>query len=62
MVFDARLAAEAAQTAEGDAGGRLFLEAHPELIDLVDCSTAADVRRGGDDIDLPEHLYLLDEP
>lgn len=62
VVFDARLAAEAAQTAEGDAGGRLFLEAHPELIDLVDCSTAADVRRGGDDIDLPEHLYLLGEP
>ena len=62
IVFDARLAAEAARTAEGDAGGCLFLEAHPELIDLVDCSTAANVRRAGDDVDLPEHLYLLDEP
>jgi nicotine blue oxidoreductase len=33
----------------------LFLQAHPELIDLVDCSDQS----GGEDLDTPDQLRLL---
>jgi nicotine blue oxidoreductase len=56
LVLDAGLRAEAAETATGDAGARFFLQAHPELVDLVDCS---DLSRGGD-LDSPGQLHLLD--
>jgi nicotine blue oxidoreductase len=55
LLLDSGLRAEAADTATGDAGARLFLQAHPELIDLVDCSDLS----GGEDLDTPEQLHLL---
>lgn len=56
LLLDATLRAEAAASATGDAGARLFLQAHPELIDLVDCSDLS----GGEDLDRPGQLHLLD--
>ena len=56
LLLDAGLRAEAAEQAAGDAGARLFLQAHPELIDLVDCSDLS----GGEDLDSPDQLHLLD--
>ena len=56
LLLDASLRAEAAETATGDAGARLFLQAHPELVDLVDCSDLS----GGEDLDSPAQLHLLD--
>ena len=56
LLLDAGLRAEAAETATGDAGARVFLRAHPDLIDLVDCSALS----GGEDLDSPEQLHLLD--
>ncbi len=56
LLLDAGLRAEAAETATGDAGARVFLQAHPDLLDLVDCSDLS----GGEDLDSPEQLYLLD--
>ncbi|BCW68491.1 4-diphosphocytidyl-2C-methyl-D-erythritol synthase [Arthrobacter sp. NicSoilB4] len=56
LLLDASLRAEAAESATGDAGARVFLQAHPELIDLVDCSDLS----GGEDLDTPEQLHLLD--
>ncbi|QHK20484.1 NTP transferase domain-containing protein [Pseudarthrobacter psychrotolerans] len=55
LILDSSLRAEAAETATGDVGARHFLQAHPELIDLVDCSDLS----GGDDLDTPEQLHLL---
>lgn len=55
LVLDATLRAQAAESATGDAGARLFLQSHPELIELVDCSDLS----GGGDIDTPDHLDLL---
>jgi nicotine blue oxidoreductase len=55
LLLDATLRAEAAASAGGDAGARLFLQAHPELVDLVDCSDQS----GGEDLDTPEQLHLL---
>jgi nicotine blue oxidoreductase len=55
LVLDAGLRAEAAATATGVAGARFFLQAHPELIDLVDCSDLS----GGEDLDTPDQLHLL---
>ncbi|MCO4239345.1 nicotine blue oxidoreductase [Pseudarthrobacter raffinosi] len=55
LLLDSSLRAEAAETATGDAGARHFLQAHPELIDLVDCSDLS----GGEDLDTPEQLHLL---
>lgn len=54
LLLDATLRASAASAASGDAGARLFLQAHPELIDLVDFPS------GGEDIDTPDQLHLLD--
>jgi nicotine blue oxidoreductase len=55
LLLDASLRAEAAASAGGDAGARLFLRAHPELIDLVDCSDQS----RGEDLDTPDQLHLL---
>jgi nicotine blue oxidoreductase len=55
LLLDATLRAQAAESATGDAGARLFLRAHPELIDLVDCSDQS----GGEDLDTPDQLGLL---
>ncbi|MCY1229750.1 Nicotine blue oxidoreductase [compost metagenome] len=55
LLLDAGLRADAAESATGDAGARHFLQAHPELIDLVDCSDQS----GGGDLDTPEQLGLL---
>ena len=55
VLFAPGLAAEAAQQAEGDAGARAFLSAHPELVHLVDCSDLSD----GGDIDTPADLHRL---
>ena len=56
LLLDASLRTEAAETATGDAGARVFLQAHPELVDLVDCSDLS----GGEDLDSPDQLHLLD--
>ena len=56
LLLDVALRADAAESATGDAGARLFLQAHPELIDLVDCSDQS----GGEDLDTPDQLRLLD--
>jgi nicotine blue oxidoreductase len=56
LLLDASLRSGAAESATGDAGARLFLQAHPELIDLVDCSDQS----GGEDLDTPDQLRLLD--
>ncbi|MFF2246998.1 nicotine blue oxidoreductase [Arthrobacter sp. NPDC058130] len=56
LLLDAGLRAEAAETATGDAGARAFLQAHPDLVDLVDCSDLS----GGQDLDSPDQLHLLD--
>jgi nicotine blue oxidoreductase len=55
LLLDATLRAEAAAAAAGDAGARFFLQAHPELIDLVDCSDQS----RGEDLDTPDQLHLL---
>lgn len=56
LLLDAGLRAEAAETATGDAGARVFLQEHPDLVDLVDCSDLS----GGEDLDSPDQLHLLD--
>ncbi|MET1065374.1 MAG: nicotine blue oxidoreductase [Arthrobacter sp.] len=56
LLLDASLRTEAADSATGDAGARLFLQAHPGLVDLVDCSDLS----GGEDLDSPAQLHLLD--
>ena len=56
LLLDVSLRAEAVEMAAGDAGARFFLQAHPELIDLVDCSDLS----GGEDLDYPGQLHLLD--
>lgn len=56
LLLDASLRNEAAASATGDAGARHFLQAHPELVDLVDCSDLS----GGEDLDSPDQLHLLD--
>lgn len=56
LLLDSTLRAAAAETAADDAGARAFLRAHPELVDLVDCSDLSD----GGDVDSPGHLHLLD--
>lgn len=60
LLLDATLRAEAAASAGGDAGARLFLQAHPELVDLVDCTLPpGSGQSGGEDLDTPEQLHLL---
>jgi nicotine blue oxidoreductase len=55
LLLDSSLRGEALAAATGDAGARRFLQAHPELIDLVDCSDLS----GGEDLDTPDQLHLL---
>lgn len=55
LLLDATLKEAAAATAKGDAGARLFLQAHQELVDVVDCSDQS----GGQDVDTPDQLRLL---
>ena len=57
LFLDVTLRAAATASAAGDAGARLFLHAHPDLIDLVDCTDLSD----GRDLDTAEQLYLLDQ-
>lgn len=60
LLLDATLRAEAAASATGDAGARLFLQLHPELIDLVDCTLPPGTgQSGGEDLDTPDQLSLL---
>ena len=60
LLLDATLRAEAAASAGGDAGARFFLQAHPELIDLVDCTPPpGSGQSGGEDLDTPDQLHLL---
>jgi nicotine blue oxidoreductase len=56
LLLDVSLRPEAAAAATGDAGARQFLQAHPDLVDLVDCSDLS----GGEDLDTPDQLHLLD--
>lgn len=56
LLLDATLRKQAAEAATGDAGARLFLQAHPDLVDLVDCSDLS----GGEDLDTTAQLHLLD--
>jgi nicotine blue oxidoreductase len=56
LLLDVTLRAGAAATAGGDAGARVFLQANPGLIDLVDCSDLT----GGEDLDAPDQLHLLE--
>ncbi|MFE5838454.1 nicotine blue oxidoreductase [Arthrobacter sp. NPDC056493] len=61
LLLDATLRAEAAASAGGDAGARLFLQANPQLIDLVDCTLPpGSGQSGGEDLDTPDQLHLLD--
>ncbi|MFC9353565.1 nicotine blue oxidoreductase [Arthrobacter sp. NPDC057013] len=60
LLLDATLRAEAAASAGGDAGARRFLQAHPDLIDLVDCTLPpGSGQSGGEDLDTPDQLDLL---
>lgn len=60
LLLDARVRPEAAASAGGDAGARRFLQAHPELIDLVDCTLPpGSGQSGGEDLDTPDQLHLL---
>ena len=56
LLLDVTLRPEASASATGDAGARHFLQAHPDLIDLVDCGDLS----GGEDLDTPDQLHLLD--
>jgi nicotine blue oxidoreductase len=61
LLLDSSLRAEAAESANSDAGARHFLQAHPELIDLVDCTARSGGNlSGGEDVDTPDQLHLLD--
>lgn len=55
IIFDPALASQAAAASKGDAGAREFLRAHPQLIDLVNCSDLFD----GADLDTGADLHLL---
>ncbi|MCX6499460.1 MAG: nucleotidyltransferase family protein [Arthrobacter sp.] len=55
LLFDVGLRVDACASATGDAGARVFLASHPELIDLVDCTDEST----GEDLDAVEHLHLL---
>jgi nicotine blue oxidoreductase len=57
LVIDAGLRHAVAETVTGDAGARGFLQAHPELVDEVDCSDLST----GEDVDTPNQLRLLSD-
>ncbi|MDQ4047212.1 MAG: nucleotidyltransferase family protein, partial [Actinomycetota bacterium] len=61
LVIDTTLRPSAVGSASGDAGARQFLQDHPELIDLVDCTPhPGSGQSGGEDLDTPDQLHLLD--
>jgi nicotine blue oxidoreductase len=55
LLIDASLRDAVCATVTGDAGARGFLQAHPELVDAVDCSDQST----GEDVDTPDQLHLL---
>ena len=55
LLIDASLRDAVCATVSGDAGARRFLQAHPELVDEVDCSDQST----GEDVDTPDQLGLL---
>ncbi|MHC6595229.1 nicotine blue oxidoreductase [Arthrobacter sp. C152] len=55
LLIDAALREQVLATVTGDAGARGFLQAHPELVDEVDCSDQST----GEDVDTPDQLGLL---
>jgi nicotine blue oxidoreductase len=55
LLIDVVLREAVAGTVAGDSGARTFLQAHPELVDEVDCSDQST----GEDIDTPDQLHLL---
>jgi nicotine blue oxidoreductase len=55
LLIDASLREAVSVTVSGDAGARGFLQAHPDLVDEVDCSDQST----GEDIDTPDQLRLL---
>ncbi|TLM82772.1 nucleotidyltransferase family protein [Pseudarthrobacter sp. NamE2] len=55
LLIDASLRPAVRETVAGDAGARGFLQAHPDLVDEVDCSDQST----GEDIDTPDQLGLL---
>lgn len=55
LLIDAALRGAVSATVTGDAGARGFLQAHPDLVDEVDCSDQST----GEDIDTPDQLGLL---
>lgn len=55
LLIDGSLRASVAATVTSDAGARIFLRTHPELVDEVDCSDQS----SGEDIDTPDQLRLL---
>ncbi|WP_457946433.1 nicotine blue oxidoreductase [Pseudarthrobacter sp. alpha12b] len=55
LLIDASLRDAVCATVTGDAGARGFLQAHPELVDAVDCSDQSN----GEDVDTPDQLGLL---
>ena len=55
LLIDSTLRSAVEATVTGDAGARLYLQAHPDLVDEVDCSDQST----GQDVDTPEQLHLL---
>ncbi|WP_258803377.1 nicotine blue oxidoreductase [Pseudarthrobacter sp. NS4] len=55
LLIDASLREAVSATVTGDAGARGFLQAHPDLVDEVDCSDQST----GEDIDTRDQLRLL---
>lgn len=55
VLFDASWTVEAAAAGHGDVGARDLLEAHADVVDLIDCSDLDD----GADVDVPADLHRL---
>lgn len=58
VLFSPEHAAAAAASATGDAGARVYLAAHRDQVDVVDCTDLGD----GADVDTPADLHLLEVP
>ncbi len=58
IVFDTAHLLSAAALADGDAGARAWIHAHPELVDTVECGQLG----RGDDIDTPADLRAWEGP
>ncbi len=57
VLLDRSVWGDVADLAEGDAGARRFLRAHPDLVTTVECGDVA----SAEDIDTPDDLVLLSE-